>query len=262
MATRTPGRGRTTGTITGTTPAAYPDEPTVVGHDAWMDRTRVTLTPVAAPSILGLFGFFAGTIMVGSHLAGWWGDATSESVLFPFAFAAGGIAQLLAGMWAYRARDGLATAMHGIWGAFWIGYGILQLLLVTKVLPETPLGSENPAFGMWFVALAAITMMGALGALMESLGLFAVLATLTAGSAVFAAGLFAGSLSVEHAAGWLFVISAACAWYVASALMLAGTTGRVVLPVGKWSRDANIPSRPATHALAYEFGEPGVKAGQ
>jgi succinate-acetate transporter protein len=231
-------------------------------HDAWLDRTRVTLSPIAAPSILGLFGFFAGTIMVGSHLAGWWGDPKSESVLFPFAFAAGGLAQLLAGMWAYRARDGLATAMHGIWGAFWIGYGILQLLLVTKTLPETPLGHENPALGMWFVALAAITVVGALCALTESFGLFAVLATLTAGAAVFAAGLFAGSLSTEHLAGWLFVISAACAWYVASALMLAGTTGRVVLPVGKWRASANVPNLPSVQSLGYEMGEPGVKAGQ
>jgi uncharacterized protein len=46
--------------------------------------------------------------------AGWYGNDTSTPwVLFPFALAFGGIAQLLAGMWSYRARDGLATAMHG-----------------------------------------------------------------------------------------------------------------------------------------------------
>ena len=37
-------------------------------------------------------------------------------------------------MWAYRARDGLATAMHGTWGAFWLGYGFLNLLVTTGAL--------------------------------------------------------------------------------------------------------------------------------
>jgi len=33
----------------------------------------------------------------------------------------------MAGMWAYRARDAVATAMHGMWGSFWIAYGILNV---------------------------------------------------------------------------------------------------------------------------------------
>jgi hypothetical protein len=27
-------------------------------------------------------------------------------------------------MWAYRARDGLATAMHGMWRSFCMAYGM------------------------------------------------------------------------------------------------------------------------------------------
>ncbi|MGW4568618.1 hypothetical protein ACWEN3_41815 [Streptomyces sp. NPDC004561] len=80
-------------------------------YEAWRARSRLVLTPVAAPSILGLFGFGAATFTVASNLAEWWDNSlTSPVVLAPFA-------QFLAGMWAYRARDGLATAMHGIWGA-------------------------------------------------------------------------------------------------------------------------------------------------
>lgn len=37
-------------------------------------------------------------------------------------------------MWAYKARDAVATAMHGMWGSFWIGYGILNLIAATKTL--------------------------------------------------------------------------------------------------------------------------------
>jgi succinate-acetate transporter protein len=81
------------------------------------ERTRFVLQPIAAPSILGLFGFAAATFIVSANLAGWYGNTQSGQYLFPFAATFGGLAQLLAGMWSYRARDGVATAMHGMWGS-------------------------------------------------------------------------------------------------------------------------------------------------
>ena len=38
-------------------------------------------------------------------------------MLAPFVLFFGGLAQLLAGMWVYRARDAVATAMHGVLNA-------------------------------------------------------------------------------------------------------------------------------------------------
>ncbi|HEY6835960.1 MAG TPA: GPR1/FUN34/YaaH family transporter [Gaiellaceae bacterium] len=67
--------------------------------------TRVFLQPIAAPSILGLFGFAGATFIVASNMAGWWGTPTSGLALAPFAAMFGGLAQFLAGMWAYRARE-------------------------------------------------------------------------------------------------------------------------------------------------------------
>jgi succinate-acetate transporter protein len=73
----------------------------------------VVLRPIAGPALLGLFGLLAATLVVGSNLAGWWGDhATSPILLFPFVMIFGGIAQFLAGMWSYTARDGLATVLR------------------------------------------------------------------------------------------------------------------------------------------------------
>jgi succinate-acetate transporter protein len=229
---------------------------------AWQDRSRIVLTPIAAPSILGLYGFFAATIMVGTNLAGLWGNEESSLTLFTFAFVVGGIAQFLAGMWAYRARDGLATAMHGVWGSFWIAYGIQHLLQATHVLKTTPLTAPDKGFAMWFVALAAITAVGAIAGLTESLGLGIVLAPLAAGSVLFAIGLWGGNISMDRTAGWLFVIAAIAAWYVASAMMLASTTGRTIRPLGKYNAAANVPGRAPMSPIEYAEGEPGVKAGQ
>lgn len=56
-------------------------------HDA-----RVFLQPIAAPSILGLFGFAGATFIVAAHAANWYGTTTSPEYLFPFAAMFGGLA--------------------------------------------------------------------------------------------------------------------------------------------------------------------------
>jgi succinate-acetate transporter protein len=221
---------------------------------------RINLQPIAAPSILGLFGFAGATFVVAAHMANWYGNATTPDYLFPFAAMFGGLAQFLAGMWAYRARDGLATAMHGMWGSFWLAYGLLYTLFATGVVAE-PTGKFT-ALGFWFIALAAITWMGALASLGESIGLFAVLGTLAGGSTITAIGEIVGWGGVIEAAGWVFVVSAGFAWYVASAMMLEGVYGRVILPVGKYSRAANIPGHHVPDPVEFANGMPGVKVGQ
>ena len=137
----------------------------------WRDHTRVFLQPIAAPSILGLFGFAAATFMVTAYLVGWYGSSTSPLLIFPFATAAGGIAQGAAALWAFRARDGLATAIHGIWAAFWLGYGFVNFMIALKLIPAPAPHAAVPELGYWFFALAAITLIGAIASLGESLAL-------------------------------------------------------------------------------------------
>ena len=227
----------------------------------WGERSRIVLTPVAAPSILGLYGFMGATVMVAAWMAGWYGTTVTPFTLWPFALAFGGIAQFLAAMWCYRARDGLGTAMHGLWGTFWIGFGILTLLAETGVAPALVL-AKNPAFAWWFIVLASITMMGALAAMGENLGIFTVLGLLAAGSAFAAIGFYGGGAWAFTVAGYVLVASAAAAWYTASAMMLEGSLGRTILPLGTMRRGANMPGGRATRPIEYAFGMPGARAGQ
>jgi succinate-acetate transporter protein len=215
---------------------------------------EVVLQPIAAPSILGLYGFAGATFIVATRMAGWYGGPESKLFLFPFAAVFGGVAQFLAGMWAYRARDELATAMHGMWGSFWMGYGILNLLFVTGRLAEpTPRFTE---LGFWFIALAAITWMGFVAACAESVALAAVLFLLAGGSTIAAIANIAGSHGLTVFAGWWFILSALCAWYTATAMMFESTFGRAVLPVGQTARAARAA------VVAPAAGEPGVIRGQ
>ena len=228
----------------------------------WRGHARVFLQPIAAPSILGLYGFAAATFMVTAYLVGWYGKATSPALIFPFATAAGGIAQGAAALWAYRARDGLATAIHGIWAAFWLGYGTLNLMIVLKAIPAPAPHAAVPELGYWFFALAAITLAGMLASLGESLAITSVLAPLGVGAALLGVFYTVGGIGWEKVAGYVTMASAFTAFYTATAMMLASTWQRAVLPLGNYHQQGKIPGERATYPIQFELGEPGVKQGQ
>jgi uncharacterized protein len=228
----------------------------------WRDHARVFLQPIAAPSILGLYGFACATFMVTAHQVGWFGSANSPLLIFPFATAAGGIAQGAAAIVAYKARDGLATAIHGIWAAFWLGYGFLNFMIALKLIPAPAPHAAVPELGYWFFTLAAITLVGMIASLGESLAITSVLAPLWVGVAFLGVFYTVGGTGWEKVGGYITMASSFTAFYAASSMMLASTFGRTILPVGKYRKEANVPGGRHTYPIQFELGEPGVKQGQ
>lgn len=157
-------------------------------------------------------------------------------------------------MWAFKARDGVATAMRGTWGSFWVAYGLLELAFLNGTLTK-PTGAF-PALGYWFIALAAITWMGMWAAAAESRVIVAVLGLLATGSTISAIAELVGSEGGRVLAGYLFIISAVLAWYAASVLMLESAYKRPVLGLRKTKRASAAPR------LMPGTGEPGVIRGQ
>ena len=130
--------------------------------------------------------------------------------------------------------------------------------MATGTIPPNA-GSSFPALGCWFIALAAITIMGTIAATAKNLALTLTLGTLSLGSIFAALALLLGSspgVGWEAAAGYTLIVSAICAWYTASALMFEGVSGKAVLPVGKTWLAQKAPS------IATGEGEPGVAKGQ
>lgn len=228
--------------------------PTVVETEEEHPQTRIWLQPLAAPSILGLYGFAGATFMVATHMAHWFGSAQTSMVLWPFAAFFGGLAQFMAGMWAYKARDGVATAMHGMWGSFWMAFGILWVLVAAGKVTIPANGAAFPALGFWFIVLAAITWAGTAAASAESSVIATVLGFLAAGSTISAIAELVGVEGLRMLAGWLFIISAVIAWYAATALMMNSAFGHTVLGLGT--------KRNGKHEVQLALGEPGVLRGQ
>jgi succinate-acetate transporter protein len=258
-----PGRVHEDRVKSGSAPADLTvDLATSESDEAWLTRTRVFLTPIAGPSIMGLFGFMISTAMVGAWQAGWYGGPTTSNYLWPFAFFAGGLLQAIAAIVAFRARDGVAVAAHTVWGSFWMAWSVLMALTMFHALPPIMFGTVNTAFAFWFVVLTVTTISAFFGALGRSL-LFAItLGTLAAGAALTAAGFWSGGLTITQVGGWLFVVSAAAAWLTVTAMILEETFGRTIIPLGKWTMASNVPGRQATRPLARPAGMPGVRVGQ
>ncbi len=228
------------------------------GHVGTALPARILLQPLAAPSILGDFGLAAAALVVGAHAACWYGNGSTPQYLLTFVALFGGLAQFLAGIWAYRARDGLATALHGSWGAFFGAYGLLYLLVADGTLS---IGAVNQNEGFWYIPLAAVTGVCAFAALAESVVLAGTLFVLTIASVIAAVGALVGDASWLKAGGYAFLVAALGAWYLGSALLLEGSWRRVILPLGR-TRGANRPGSIATEPVEYALGEPGVRMGQ
>jgi succinate-acetate transporter protein len=206
--------------------------------------------------VLGYFALGSALIIFGSWFAGAWGDARSGETFFPFVLFFGGVGQFAAAMWSFRARDAAGAALHGSWSAFWLGWGLMELLAATGTVSLPARGVAFPSLGQWFVYMAVITWTTAFAALARSPGGFLAQAALATGATIAAAALLAPSPGWAEVAGWLFVAAAALGFYVGAALMLDNVYGIVVLPLLRW-RGAK-----ETRPIEYEQGDPGVKVGQ
>ena len=191
-----------------------------------MDQTpqrRVELAPVADPAPLGLAAFALTTFLLSVKNAGWTdgGDAW-----LGFAFAYGGLAQLLAGMWEFRNRNVFGATAFSTYGAFWIGLGLYGLLAEGA--------SANPLNDLGFIllAFAIFNTFMLLWSTRVTVAVFLVFLTLEATEIVLSVGFFSDTEIVVKAGGVIGVVTAAVAWYASAAGVLNGMAGRRIMPVG------------------------------
>ncbi|HET8741816.1 MAG TPA: GPR1/FUN34/YaaH family transporter [Gaiella sp.] len=227
---------------------------------------RVYLTPIAPPVTLGLFGFFASTMIVSTWLLGWWGTPTgSQPTMFEIAAMFGGVAQFAAGLWSFRARDYIGSALLTMWGTYWMAWGFLEALAAAGTISIPSLSTPQQGFAVWFIPLALFTTWGAVAAVRENVPLFLVLATVGVGSAFACAGFWAGSPDLVKVGAWLFVFGACFAWYTGAMVLLEYSWGRVILPFGvvprlmKLPAAANVPGARISAPVEYALGQPGTR---
>src|SRR5919204_2519828 len=183
-------------------------------------EARIFLQPIAAPAVLGYFALASALFIYGSWFAQWWGTEKDASSFFPFLLLFGGVGQLAAALWGYRARAAVAAALHGSWAAFFLGVGLIYLLATTHTIVVPARGAAWSALGQWLIYMSVVAWTTAFAALPRSRVGFMAQATLGSGAAIGAAGLLLGASGWQQVAGWVFVAAAALSFYVGAALML------------------------------------------
>jgi uncharacterized protein len=187
-------------------------------------------TGIADPAPLGLAGFALTTFLLSASNAGWM-KAASGAAWLGYAFAYGGGAQLLAGMWEFRNRNVFGATAFSTYGAFWIGLG----LWVKWVAPTTK-GLEGARdLGWILLAFAIFNTYMLIVSTQLNIAVFLVFLTLELTEIFLFIGNFAtktGTGGVITVGGIIGVITALVAWYTSAAGVMNGVKGKVVLPVG------------------------------
>lgn len=219
---------------------------------AWKERSRVVLTPVAAPAVLGWAIFAIAALLVGTRFADLWGGDQTLMYLAPFLLFLG-IGQLTAGMWGFRAREPMATLVHGVWGCLWLGLGLAYTFVAFGFFEASAL---RMPMGFVLLAVGALTLSVTIAAAYENLLMMIVAALATLGGVVSGVGLMRGTDSIIATGGWIMIVGAALAWYLATAILVAEATGRQRLPMGDFRMATDLPGEPRTQAVAYNTGMP------
>ncbi len=193
-------------------------------------------TGIADPAPLGLAAFALTTFLLSVKNANWMNDATGLAWL-PYALAYGGLAQLLAGMWEFRNRNVFGATAFGTYGAFWIGLA-LWVRLVASAAPPPGVAAlvyaslVNKDLAWILLAFAIFNTYMLVWSTMVSGAVFGVFLTLEATEILLSWGGFANNTNLIHWGGYIGVATAAVAWYTSAGGVIAGITGRRVLPLG------------------------------
>jgi uncharacterized protein len=212
-------------------------------HAVQPRETTVILQPPADPAPLGLAAFALTTFLLSAKNAGWMTHATGNSWL-GYAFAYGGLAQLLAGMWEFRNRNVFGATAFSTYGAFWIGLGLWIRLVVdpavAAIRPATAaatVSALNHDLGWILLAFFIFNTYMLVLSTQVNLSVFLVFLTLGVTEIVLSIGNFnAGAALLPTGTikfgGYVGLVTALAAWYASFALVSRGMTGKLKLPVG------------------------------
>jgi uncharacterized protein len=208
------------------------------------DETRTIMTaPAADPAPLGLAAFALTTFLLSAANAGWMGSATGDAWL-GYAFAYGGLCQLLAGMWEFRNRNVFGATAFSTYGGFWIGLGLWALLVAPTA------GAKAGKDVAWILlAFAIFNTYMLLWSSMVNTAVFVVFLTLEATEIILFIGNFAANTNIVKFGGYVGILTAICAWYTSAAGVGNGVSGRTILPVGApFVRPAAAVAEPAARS--------------
>jgi succinate-acetate transporter protein len=188
----------------------------------------VASTPVAwgnsAP--LALAGFAVTTFML-SMVNAKAVNAGVEPVVFGVALMFGGLTQLIAGIIQFRTGNTFGGVLFSTFGAFWLSlFAIVQFFL--KTVPPAQVGH---ALGLFLYAFGIFTFVMLLASFRTNAVVVLALSTLLVTFILLGAGNYGGHTTLIHWGGYVGLVTAGLAGYLACAEVCEASYGRSILPL-------------------------------
>jgi hypothetical protein len=182
----------------------------------------------ANPAPLGLAAFALTTFVlsvINANLV----SGGDTGVVLGLALAYGGITQLLAGMWEFRAGNTFGAVAFSSYGAFWISFWALV------TFNASGLANGDHAIALYLWAWAIFTAYMTIGSLRVSGAVLVVFVLLTATFIFLAIGQndlpASGVDSMHKIGGYLGILTAIAAWYASFGAVVNSTFGKAVIPL-------------------------------
>jgi succinate-acetate transporter protein len=193
------------------------------------DRAVAT---VADPAPLGLWGLATGTWVVGTVLAGVF-PVSALTATIPVLVVFAGLAQFIAGLFAFRRANMLAATAFCSFGAFNVLTGMFFAMQARGILQAT--GDPMVLQGFILVSFGFIALALTIAALPTNAGLVITLGLLAVGYTLSGIPHLTGAgpkSLIAELGGWFLVGSAFFAYYTGMALVVNSSWHRTVLPIG------------------------------
>jgi succinate-acetate transporter protein len=217
--------------------AAWTRAGLVVSHMPDNEVTALEERSIATmgdPTTLGWWGFATGTWIVATILGGMLPHAGFTAVA-PLLLIFAGIAQFIAGLYAYRRVDALMATAFCCFGALYATLAVLLMMQAGGALPASATAMVLTGYLLESFAFIALALMVA--ALRSNVATVALLGTLCVGFvltgiASFIATTPAAGVPVVGTIGAAFMLaSALCAYYIGMAHIVNSMWKRTVLPM-------------------------------
>jgi succinate-acetate transporter protein len=150
-----------------------------------------------------------------------------EPAVFGVALMFGGLTQLIAGIIQLRNGNTFTGMLFGGFGAFWLSlFAIIQFFV-----KDIPLAQVGHAVGLFLYAFAIFTFVMWVASFRTSVVTVIALFVLLLTFLLLAAGNYGADTDLIHWGGYLGIVTAALAGYLACAEVCEASYGRSVLPV-------------------------------
>jgi succinate-acetate transporter protein len=199
---------------------------------------------IADPGPLGLAAFALTTFLLSAKNAGW---TDGTDAWLGYAFAYGGLCQLLAGMWEFRNRNVFGATAFSTYGGFWIGLGLYVQFVAPTAAKVGGADAESLVqndLGWILLAFAIFNTYMLLWSTQVNAAVFSVFLTLEVTEIILFIGNLSHSTGTVKLGGWIGVLTALVAWYTSAAGVANGMPGKLSLPVGGPFGRSAAPAEP------------------